>query len=58
MWDRGTVSVWQLEGGENKAHEEGKLAVWEKEAQDQMSRDMEDRMKSLKGDDGNGGLLS
>mmetsp|Transcript_51751 Transcript_51751/g.166892 ORF Transcript_51751/g.166892 Transcript_51751/m.166892 type:complete len:384 (-) Transcript_51751:43-1194(-) len=58
MWDRGTVSVWQLEEVENKAHEEGKLAVWEKEAQDQMSRDMEDRMKSLKGDDGNGGLLS
>ena len=37
-WDRGTVSVWDLEAVEEEAHQDGNLAVWEQEAQDQMAR--------------------
>ena len=38
MWDRGTVSVWDLEQVEEEAHQDGNFAVWEQEAQDQMAR--------------------
>ena len=38
MWDRGTVSVWDLEQVEEEAHQDGKMAVWEEEAQAQMAR--------------------
>ena len=38
MWDRGSVSVWDLEQVEEEAHQDGKMAVWEEEAQAQMAR--------------------
>ena len=38
MWERGTVSVWDLEQIEEEAHQDGNLAVWEEEAQQQMQR--------------------
>jgi len=38
MWDRGTVSVWDLEQIEEEAHQDGNFAVWEEEAQQQMAR--------------------
>lgn len=82
MWERGTVSVWDLEqvrrarqsalakcrsrhavhathrmasrGSdvqvENQAHEQGGYAVWEKEGQDLMQKDMQQRMKGLQQD--------
>jgi hypothetical protein len=37
-WDQASVSVWDLEQVEEEAHAEGKLAVWEDEAQAQMAR--------------------
>lgn len=37
-WDQGSVSVWDLGQVEEEAHQEGNLAVWEQEAQDQMAR--------------------
>lgn len=37
-WDQGSVSVWDLGQVEDEAHQEGNLAVWEQEAQDQMVR--------------------
>lgn len=50
MWERGTVSVWDLEQVENQAHEQGGYAVWEKEGQDLMQKDMQQRMKGLQQD--------
>ena len=38
MWERGTVSVWDLEQIEEEAHQDGNFAVWEEEAQQQMQR--------------------
>jgi hypothetical protein len=38
MWERGTVSVWDLEAVEEEAHQDGNFAMWEQEAQDQMAR--------------------
>jgi hypothetical protein len=38
MWDKGSVSVWDLEQIEEEAHEQGNWAVWESEAQEQMAR--------------------
>jgi len=38
MWERGTVSVWDLEAVEEEAAQSGKMAVWEEEAQQQMAR--------------------
>jgi len=38
MWDRGTVSVWDLEAVEEEAHQDGKMAMWEEEAQKQFER--------------------
>jgi hypothetical protein len=35
---------------ENQAHEQGNFAVWEKEGQDQMQKDMAQRMKGLQTD--------
>jgi hypothetical protein len=37
-WERSTVSVWDLGQVEEEAHQEGKMAVWEEEAQAQMAR--------------------
>jgi len=38
MWDRATVSVWDLEAVEEEAHQDGNFAVWEEEAQKQLAR--------------------
>jgi hypothetical protein len=35
---------------ENQAHEQGNFAVWEKEGQEQMQKDMAQRMKGLQQD--------
>lgn len=35
---------------ENQAHEQGNFAVWEKEGQEQMQKDMAQRMKGLQSD--------
>ena len=54
-WNSKTVSVWDLGQVEEEAHEQGKLAVWEEEAQQQLARQEEaSRVKGLEGD----GLLS
>ncbi len=34
MWDRGSVSVWDLEQVEEEAHQDGNYAMWEPEAQE------------------------
>lgn len=46
MWDRGSVSVWDLEAVEEEAHQEGNYAVWETEAQEQMARQDQAMRKS------------
>jgi len=38
MWERQSVSVWDLEAIEEEAHQDGKLAMWEEEAQQQFAR--------------------
>jgi len=45
MWERGTVSVWDLEAVEEEAHQDGNLAMWEEEAQQQFAR-QEERQRS------------
>ncbi len=35
---------------ENQAHDQGNFAVWEKEGQDQLQKDMKDRMQGFEGD--------
>ena len=57
MWDRGTVSVFELEKVEDQAHEEGKLAVWEKEAQDQIEKDTAARAAAIETDINKGQML-
>ena len=57
MWDRGTVSVFELEKVEDQAHEEGKLAVWEKEAQDQIEKDTAARAAAIESDINKGQML-
>jgi len=37
-WERSFVSVWDLAQVEDEAHQEGKMAMWEEEAQQQMAR--------------------
>jgi hypothetical protein len=37
-WEKKTVSVWDLGALEDEAHQDGKMAVWEEEAQAQMAR--------------------
>jgi hypothetical protein len=37
-WERGSVSVWDLEQIELEAHQDGNMAMWEDEAQAQMAR--------------------
>ena len=37
-WNQASVSVWDLAQVEEEAHQDGKLAVWEEEAQAQMAR--------------------
>ena len=50
-WDRGSVSVWDLGQVEEEAHQEGKLAMWEQEAQDQFSRqDSDQRSRAIDSD--------
>lgn len=52
-WDRGSVSVWDLGQVEEEAHQEGKLAMWEQEAQDQFARqDMAQRSQAVDADFG------
>ena len=54
MWEKAFVSVWDLEQVEEEAHQDGRMAVWEQEAQDQMARqDQRDRQAGI----GDGGLL-
>ena len=51
MWDQGMVSVWDLGQIEEQAEQEGKMAVWEQEAQDQMARqDTASREDAIKKD--------
>ena len=38
MWEKGSVSVWDLGQIEEEAHQDGNMAVWEQEAQEQMAR--------------------
>ena len=38
MWEKGSVSVWDLEAVEEEAHQDGNFAMWEAEAQEQMAR--------------------
>ena len=57
MWNRGTVSVFELEKVEDQAHEEGKLAVWEKEAQDQIEKDTAARAAAIESDINKGQML-
>ena len=38
MWEKGSVSVWDLEAVEEEAHQDGNFAVWEEEAQKQLER--------------------
>ena len=50
-WNQASVSVWDLEAVEEEAHQEGKLAVWEEEAQAQMARqDSAMRKSAIEGD--------
>jgi len=51
MWNQGMVSVWDLGQIEEQAEQEGKMAVWEQEAQDQMARqDTASREDAIKKD--------
>lgn len=56
MWDKSFVSVWDLEQVEEEAHQEGKMAVWEQEAQDQMTRQEERSRSQSIASDFDGGL--
>jgi len=52
-WERGTVSVFQLEAVEEEAHQDGNFAVWESEAQQQMAKqDEAARKQSIERDMG------
>ena len=53
MWQKGAVSVWDLEQVEEEAHQDGNWAMWEQEAQDQMAA-QESRKNAARKDFGGG----
>jgi len=46
-WEDESISVWDLAQFEEEAHQDGKMAVWEKDAQAQIKKDEESRKKGV-----------
>jgi len=54
VWEKQSVSVWDLEQVEEQARTEGGVAVWEQEAQDQFAKDAAAREAGVMRDMGQG----
>jgi len=54
MWEKNSISVWDLEQVEEQARQEGGVAYWEEEAQQQFAKDAEQRQAGLLRDMGQG----
>lgn len=54
VWEKQSVSVWDLEQVEDQARAEGGVAVWEQEAQDQFAKDAAAREAGVMRDMGQG----